>query len=66
MEQTLIPAQSYAKRIIDAIDGLLAAEATKRTTWQDLQMLVLERPQTLRNALNAYLYKSISRSNNRY
>ena len=66
MEQTLTPAQSYAKRIIDAIDGLLATEAIKRETWQDLQMLVLERPQTLRNALNAYLYKSISRSNNRY
>ena len=55
----LTPAQAYAARIVEAIDGLLCApEDSDRIA--DIQMMILERPKTLRCALAAYLYKSQS------
>lgn len=43
------PAQSYAFRIIELIDAGKIKE---------VQELIIERPMTLRNAMNQYLYKS--------
>ena len=55
----LTPAQAYAARIVEAIDCLLCdPEDIDRIA--DIQMMVLERPKTLRCALAAYLYKSQS------
>lgn len=53
-QKKLTPAQSYVKNLIDAIDGLTAGSGSG----DSVQAIVLERPQTLRSALNAYLYKS--------
>lgn len=55
-QKKLTPAQSYVKNLIDAIDGLTAGSGSG----DSVQTIVLERPQTLRSALNAYLYKSIN------
>ena len=58
-ELDLTPAQAYAQRIIAAVDNLLASSDDKDAI-ADIQMMVLERPKTLRCALAAYLYKSQS------
>lgn len=51
------PAQDYAKRMIDALDGFI--NNPEDIDWtNDLVMLVFERPKTLRSALSAYLYKA--------
>lgn len=44
------PAQSYAFRIIELIDA---------GKIEEVQKLIIERPMTLRNAMNQYLYKSV-------
>lgn len=55
--KTLTPAQDYALRMINALDGLI--ENPYDVDWSnDILITVLERPRTLRNALAAYLYKS--------
>lgn len=52
----ITPAQAYAQRIIAAVDNLLGSpDDTDRIA--DIQMMILERPKTLRCALAAYLYK---------
>lgn len=43
------PAQSYAFRIIELIDA---------GKIEEVQDMIKERPMTLRNAMNQYLYKS--------
>ena len=54
------PAQSYAARIIVALDNLL--KDTEDIEAQDeVLMMILERPKTLLCALSAYLYKSLNR-----
>lgn len=60
MEQPkLTPAQAYMHCVIEALDSLLCAP--EDTEAQDnVLMMVLERPRTLRSALAAYLYKSQS------
>lgn len=55
----LTPAQSYAARIVEAIDNLLCAPEDTEAA-DNVLMMVLERPRTLRCALAAYLYKSQS------
>lgn len=51
------PAQAYAKRCIIALSGMINNQSGN--DWQEeLHLLLLERPQTLRCALSAYLYKS--------
>lgn len=66
MEQTKpTPAQSYMRRLIDALDGLM--ENPDNEDWYaEVQMMVLERPRTLRSALNAALYKSLSAQSARH
>ena len=55
----LTPAQAYAARMVEAIDILLGdIEDTEAA--DNVLMMVLERPRTLRSALAAYLYKSQS------
>lgn len=55
----LSPAQAYAARMVEAIDILLGdIEDTEAA--DNVLMMVLERPRTLRSALAAYLYKSQS------
>lgn len=44
------PAQSYAFRIIELIDA---------GKIEEVQDMIKERPMTLRNAMNQYLYKSV-------
>lgn len=44
------PAQSYAFRIIELIDA---------GKIEEVQNMIKERPMTLRNAMNQYLYKSV-------
>lgn len=44
------PAQSYAFRIIELIDA---------GKIEEVQKSIIERPMTLRNAMNQYLYKSV-------
>ena len=44
------PAQSYAFRIIELIDA---------GKIEEVQKSIIERPVTLRNAMNQYLYKSV-------
>ena len=56
-EIKLTPAQDYASRMITAIDEYIA-DPQSNDWLQEILMIVLERPKTLRNALNAYLYKS--------
>lgn len=56
-EIKLTPAQDYASRMIMAIDKYTAGTQSSNLA-QEILMIVLERPKTLRNALNAYLYKS--------
>lgn len=52
----LSPAQAYAARMIEAIDILLGdIEDTEAA--DNVLMMVLERPRTLRSALAAYLYE---------
>lgn len=51
------PAQDYAIRMINALDGFIGNPDD--TDWKnDILMFILERPKTLRSALSAYLYKS--------
>ena len=55
----LTPAQDYAVRMINALDGYI--ENPFDIDWtNDILMFILERPRTLRSALAAYLYKSRS------
>lgn len=54
MKKSLTPAQSYAERIINAIDD------NKDINY--IMSIVSERPTTLRSAMNMYLYKSINRT----
>lgn len=56
---SITPAQAYAQRIIAAVDNLLGSPDDTDTI-ADIQMMILERPRTLRCALAAYLYKSQS------
>ena len=53
----LTPAQSYASRIVEALDNLLCSPEDTEAA-DNVLMMVLERPKTLRCALAAYLYKS--------
>jgi hypothetical protein len=55
----LTPAQDYAKRIVAALDSLLEEPGNTEQA-DEVLMMVLERPRTLRSALAAYLYKSQS------
>ena len=51
------PAQAYAKRCIYALQELI--NNPEDNEWQDeVHLLLMERPQTLKCALSAYLYKS--------
>lgn len=64
MIKQITPAEDYALRMINAIDGFL--DNPDDTTWSDeILMFILERPKTLRSALAAYLYKSQSARVNR-
>ena len=54
------PAQSYAARIIVALDNLLK-DIEDIEAQDEVLMMILERPKTLRCALSAYLYKSLNR-----
>lgn len=56
----LTPAQAYAARIIEALDILLT-DIGNIEAQDEVLMMILERPKTLRCALSAYLYKSINR-----
>lgn len=59
IQKSLTPAEDYALRMINAIDGFL--DNPDDTDWSDeILMFILERPKTLRSALAAYLYKSQS------
>lgn len=58
-QKQFTPAQAYAARIVEAIDALLCAPEDSDLI-ADIQMMVLERPKTLRCALAAHLYKSQS------
>ena len=61
----LSPAQAYAARMVEAIDILLGdIEDTEAA--DNVLMMVLERPRTLRSALAAYLYKSQSAQHQRH
>lgn len=63
-KKSLTPAEDYALRMINAIDGFL--DYPDDTSWSDeILMFILERPKTLRSALAAYLYKSQSERVNR-
>lgn len=53
----LTPAQNYAKKIISLIDA---------GDIENISDLIKERPQTLRNAMNMYLYKSLSKSRSKH
>lgn len=58
-KKTFTPAEDYALRMINAIDGFI--DNPDDTDWSDeILMFILERPKTLRSALAAYLYKSQS------
>lgn len=60
----ITPAQDYALRMINALDGFI--ENPQDEDWRnDILMFILERPRTLRSALSAYLYKSQSAQYNR-
>lgn len=63
--RTLTPAQSYAKAAVDALDALIASEPTAEYPPKRLARLLLSRPQTLRCALAAYLYRSRMQSMSR-
>ena len=52
MDTLRTPAQNYAFRIIELIDAGKIKE---------VQKLIIERPMTLRNAMNQYLYKSVTK-----
>lgn len=55
----LTPAEDYALRMINALDGFI--DNPDNIEWSDeILMFILERPKTLRSALSAYLYKSQS------
>lgn len=57
--KNLTPAQDYAIRMINALDGFI--ENPEDMDWQnDILMFILERPKTLRSALAMYLNKSQS------
>ncbi len=56
-QKQLTPAQSYASRVVEAIDNLLCDPENTEAA-DNVLMMVLERPKTLRCALAAYLYKS--------
>lgn len=57
--ETLTPAQDYALRMINALDGFI--DNPNDLDWSnDILMFILERPKTLRSALAAYFYKSKS------
>lgn len=64
--KTPTPAQNYASRCIDALGELI--NNPQSHDWQDeVYMLIMERPQTLKCALSAYLYKSqMARLQRRY
>lgn len=47
------------RRLIDALDGLMG-DPDNEDWYAEVQMMILERPRTLRSALNAALYKSQS------
>ena len=55
----LTPAQAYAARIVEAVDNLLCSPEDTEAA-DNVLLMVLERPRTLRSALAAYLYKSQS------
>lgn len=55
----LTPAQEYAVRMMNALDGVINSP-DNATCSNDILAIVLERPKTLRAALAAYLYKSRS------
>ena len=55
----LTPAQAYTARIVEAVDNLLCSPEDTEAA-DNVLMMVLERPRTLRSALAAYLYKSQS------
>ena len=55
--RTLTPAQAYAARIVEAIDGLLC-DPENMDAADSVLMMILERPRALRCALAAYLHKS--------
>lgn len=57
--KSLTPAQAYAARIVEALDSLLCKPEDTEAA-DNVLMMVLERPRTLRCALAAYLYKSQS------
>lgn len=58
-KRPLTPAQAYMRRLIDALDGLMG-DPDNEDWYAEVQMMILERPRTLRSALNAALYKSQS------
>lgn len=62
--RTLTPAQAYAARIVEAIDGLLC-DPENMDAADSVLMMILERPRTLRCALAAYLHKSRMQSMSR-
>lgn len=55
----LTPAQSYMGKMVEALDQYLA-EPENEEYGLNVLTLALERPKTLRSALSAHLYKSIS------
>lgn len=55
--KTLTPAQAYAARVVEAIDGFLCNPEDMDAA-DSVLMMILERPRTLRCALAAYLHKS--------
>lgn len=55
----LTPAQSYMGKMVEALD-LYLSEPENEKYGIDVLTLALERPKTLRAALSAHLYKSIS------
>lgn len=59
MSKQFTPAEEYALRMINALDGFI--DNPDDMDWSnDILMFILERPKTLRSALAAYLYKSQS------
>lgn len=61
---SISPAQQFSARLLEALDNLLA-NPTDVDYQADVQTLVLERPRTVRSAINALLYKSKMQSYNR-
>lgn len=64
--KTPTPAQNYASRCIDALEELIN-NPQNHDRQDEVYMLIMERPQTLKCALSAYLYKSqMARLQRRY